>query len=236
MYAIIRMGKGEYYTSTVFAYYNNTDNSTEKKKRDTMYDKFYVVLDKDKKTLIKLQEYVVNRFPKLHLSVIIVDTDQSDWVFTDDRGNGTVNYTDFGEIQSVFDTGVQLEKFAKADAEYKYEPVKQIRNDKDIKDFMSATNGLHDGFIDGMSMNDGTLTVHFDGLWDCKLEISFSGGVEFRDCISYEESENYWFDANMCFEDGYVWLINDYSTTPKDNLNGFIWFKAREVSYRIIPK
>ena len=71
MYAIIREGNGSFYTSMVFGYYKSSNY-------DDYKNSFYIVLNKEKKALIK-QPVFQQDTKYLNTMVLITDADDSNW-------------------------------------------------------------------------------------------------------------------------------------------------------------
>lgn len=91
MYAIIRDGKGGYYTSTVFGYYCPVSTQNSRKRRlESIHNQFFVVLSEDKKRLVK-KEIFPRKNRRLDPLVLIVDEENENWV-VNQEGHGCVDF------------------------------------------------------------------------------------------------------------------------------------------------
>ena len=83
---------------------------------------------------------------------------------------------------------------------------------------------------------DGSLYVKFDGTWGCKVEVWFWGEVE--DDISSrdpDECDPYWYGSTVIIWDDFVYFVDEEDMTVDQISDGYCWFKARHMKYRIIP-
>lgn len=97
--------------------------------------------------------------------------------------------------------------------------------------------GFHDAYIEECKqLDDGSLYVRFDGTWGCKVEVWFWGAVEY-DISSRdpEQCDPYWFASTIIIQDGFVYFIDEDNMTVDRISEGYCWFKARHMKYRIIP-
>ena len=82
----------------------------------------------------------------------------------------------------------------------------------------------------------GSLRVFFTGVWGCDVELFFEGDVSY--CTESRNPENYdpyWGDSQVAFTDGFIVFYDDSETDVKDINDNWCWFKARKMSYRILP-
>lgn len=233
MYAIVRPFKGKYYLSPVFGeYYDDYSSATEfEKKYELAKFLYYVVFDENKKTLIK--QYLYN---ELFRQVLIIDADVSDWNVNKETETGEVLFTNYNELHAIIDGTLTVpQKFYDYDGEYNCSEVGEIRNETDAKSLLDAFMYFHDGYIEKIEEVEDKLTVHFNSMWGCDVEIIFEGDVSYDLGIRGPESDDrWWYDASISLKDGYVWLIDDENATP-DDYEGYCWFKAKHMYYRIIP-
>lgn len=83
---------------------------------------------------------------------------------------------------------------------------------------------------------DGTLYLIFDGTWSCEIEVWFWGDLEYDLSIRKpEEDDPYWFGSTVILQDGFVYFIDEYDMTVDEITEGYCYFKARHMKYRIIP-
>ncbi|MDC7288225.1 hypothetical protein NXH76_10445 [Blautia schinkii] len=236
MYAIIRQGGGKYYTSTVFAHYDNVSATDDYGKYlDGIYSRFYIVLNPEKTTLIK--QYVYDRGNEfLERLVLITDFSHEDWNMDEESGFGEINITNREEILSMVGLGKAPKEFLELDAEYQFEEYNDISTEKDIENLMWVSGGFHDAYIKEATEENGVLRVLFDGTWGCKIELWFSGKVAYDTrSRSREDGNIYWFGATMLIEDDYIYLVDEENMCVQLINENFCWFKARYVKYRVIP-
>ena len=235
MYAIIRLKGGMHYTSLVFG---NFFKAVKEFDYMTKEKECFLVLNKEKTRLVK--QYIFN--PHSHLldpAIIITDGDQSDWKL-DDKGFGCIDFlSDLApeNIESEIPPAL-LRKCIELDAACHYCEYQEIKTAKDIDDLMWATGEFHDAYIDKLEERpDGSLYVIFEGIWGCTLEVWFEGDVAYstknRDP---QVGDPYWFSSTIILQDGFVYLIDDEDMTVEEDMDGYSWFKARSMKYRIIPK
>lgn len=238
MYAIVCNEEGEYY-SPVFGYYKKvkTTDIDDRYVEETDMP-YYVVWDKDGNRLIKWFAYVPYSNKIVH-EIIIVDSDQTDWVLNNEEG--CVNYLTKEIIDSIMGMDEQLadildicrEKFEG----YVYSSYPEIKNEKDIEDFMWAASGLHDARIVQKEIDkDGTLYLKIHGIWGCDIEIWFWGDIEYTFANKdIDDDENYWIDSSIIIENGFVYLIDEEDMTVDGIKEYNAWFKARHMKYHILP-
>ena len=233
MHAIICQGNGKYYVSAVFGHYRDTRSFRK------FNDSYWIVWDEDKKRLIRWSAYVPHtRY--LIKQILIIDANRDDW-HMDEDGVGCVDFLSREMLDSFLDDKHQpediLDRCREADAGFTYTEIREIRTEKDIEDLGWATGGFHDARIIKEELHDdGTLYLRFDGTWGCEIEVWFNGDLEYdtssRDPEYYDP---YWFGATILLQDGFVYLIDDGDMTPEDITEGYCYFKARSMRYRIIP-
>lgn len=238
MHAIIRLGDGKYYLSQVFGYYCPI-TATEKMEvyRQRIYSQYYLVLDSQKQ---RLQRQYVFDAAKVYLipSLIIVDTDQSDWKMMDDE-QGCVSFlADLPADEVERDLPAPLlQRCIEADRAYQFEPYPRIRTQRDIDNLLWATGSFHDAFIKTHQIQpDGSLYVLLEGVWGCSVELWFSGDVSY--CTKSYESElydPYWCGASVFWRDGWLYLVDDLPSQDAEIDDSYCWFRAKQIKYHIIP-
>ena len=85
IYGIIREGNRNYYITKILGFYD--DNEHEK----YSYDQYFIALDRDKKTLIKIYRFEPDARPHLNLSVLLLDNDKDGWV-VNEKGYGCIGF------------------------------------------------------------------------------------------------------------------------------------------------
>lgn len=106
-----------------------------------------------------------------------------------------------------------------------------------IENLEWASGGFHDACIQECKLqDDGSLYVKFDGTWGCKVEVWFWGDVEY-DISSRDpdECDPYWYGSTVIIWDDFVYFVDEEDMTVDQISDGYCWFKARHMKYRIIP-
>jgi len=231
MYAIIREGAGKFYTSMVFGYYQSLDASDYKSRS-------WIILNKEKTALIR-QPFLQQNTTYLIPMVIIVDADDSDWN-KEDENRKSAAFLPTNDLTEMIEENRLpahlLQKCIDLDQAYRFESVREIKTEADIRDLMWASGEFHDAFISEMQEANGALFILFDGTWGCKVEVWFAGEIAYdvssRDAEKYDP---YWFGGSVILKDGFIYLIDDENAAVEDIEEGYCWFKARRMQYRIIP-
>ncbi len=237
MYAIVRNGKGSYYTSAVFGYYCNiTATDDYEIYLEKIHNQFYLVFDENKEYIIK--KYI---FPKeskyLDPQIILLNDNQDGWIIDEDGHGclGILSNIDF--IQNDFK--IQKEFIIECkniDANFKYEEYIEIKNDDDINDFYLVTGYLHDARIAKHERINDTIYVLFDGVWGCKIEMWFEGETDFSiESRNPEENDPYWFGCTMIIENGSIYLVDEEEMSVGEITNDYCWFRGQQLKYHIIP-
>ena len=232
MHAIIRKGNGEYYTSALFGYYSD-------KKSEYNYGAYYIALDETKEHLIKQQLFDPRKKPQLDLMVLIVDPDRSGWS-EDEHGFGGVDFLSKDEALMIIHEGTcpdeVLEKCRELDSRFHYTEYNEIADDTDIDRLMNVSGWFHDAVIKKMEERDDRLRVLFDGVWGCKIEVFFEGDISYNtESRNPEFYDPYWGGSTMIHQNGYFYFVDEDNMKVEDIREGYCWFKARKVAYRVIP-
>lgn len=240
MHAIIRQGNGKYYISAVFGYF---ERFTVKNGNKVQYQKcsnpYWIVWNESKSRLIRWHSMDPDK-KNLLLQILIIDSDRDNWNVNDEEG--CVSFLSLELLDSFLDEEHQpediLEKCRAMDEVYVYEAFREIRTQKDIEDFLWVSGELHDAHIIRKEiLEDGTLYIRFDGTWGCEIEVWFWGDLEY-DMTSRDpdlSDDPYWFDCTLIFQDGFVYLIDEEEMTVDKIGEGYCYFKARHMKYRVIP-
>ena len=239
MYAIIRTGSGNYYTSVVFGYYENiTSENDYQKYMESIYNRYYIVLNDSKTKLVK--QFVYDRANKyLTPLVLITDADTSDWNI-DEKECGALRILPKELLLEMVEDdtvpGVMLQQCIEFDAAVKYSEYHNVETDTDIKNLKWASGGFHDAYIEKLEHHEDEIYILFDGTWGCKIEVWFDGDVSF--CVESRNSKEYdpyWYDSAVIMQDGFVYLVDGENLTVDDINDSYCWFKGRRMKYRIIP-
>lgn len=122
------------------------------------------------------------------------------------------------------------------DARNPYSDEQSIQNDKDIDNLMWCSGYFHDAFIKSLVPIDDGILVTFDGVWGCKIEITFRGDVSYNtDSRDPDEHEPYWDGATVAFHDGYIYMVDEYDVQIEEIPEGYCWFRRKHMSYHVIP-
>lgn len=242
MYGLIRQGQGKYYGSVIFGYYHDVlseDRMTQA--QELIKTAYYVVLDETKSRLIKVMEYGKDENGYPHLNVIITDTDEKGWILHDYKGGVKFLSREKADeyINQHVTTADILKKCQELDSDYHYEPYRIIKSKKDIVDLDASSLNFHDALITHYEeRKDGSLYLLFDGTWDCKIEVIFSGDVKYNKEILMNpepKMDYHWYDSSVLIKNGYTWLL-DYSGEKTDDLSKeAFWFRGKEMKYHVIP-
>ena len=55
-------------------------------------------------------------------------------------------------------------------------------------------------------------------------------------CVkSREEDDPYWMDSSLFMENGYIYLVDECDMTAEKITDDYCWFKAKSVSYQVLP-
>ncbi|ORX85662.1 hypothetical protein BCR32DRAFT_325341 [Anaeromyces robustus] len=173
--------------------------------------------------------------------VLIVDTNNQNWIENDNDEEGYVNFLNKELIDSIIKNGFYnneiINKCKAVDHEYKYEEYKEIHNEKDIKDFYSSTTRFHDAFITKEVMQkDRILYLHFDGVWGCEVEIWFWDDIEYDTSSRNPKTHDpYWNGSTVIIKDDFIYFIDDIDMTIEKINKDYCYFKARHMKYHLIP-
>ena len=231
MYAIIREGDGNFYTSMVFGYYKTSDDSDYK-------NRFWIVLNKSKTALIK-QHVLQQNTTYLNPMVLITDADESGWNKIS-ANEESVDFLPTVELLSMIDSDTVpselTQKCIDMDSAYKFESIRIINNADDIRDLEWVSGGFHDAFIAEKKESENSLYLLFDGTWGCKIEVWFEGDISYdTSSRDPEKFDPYWMGSTVSIENGFVYLIDDEDISVNDINSSYCWFKARTMKYRVIP-
>lgn len=240
MHAIIRQGDGKYYISTVYGYYRDI-TATDKAGKYHQYisNPYWIVWDPEKKRLIRWKNMVQNT-TYLIPQTLIIDSEHDNWVLNDE-GEGCVKFLSRELLDSFLDKENQpediLEKCLAMDAEYVYNDTPEIKTQKDIDDLDWVSGNFHDAYIEKEELlPDGTLHLLFDGIWGCKIEVWFWGDLEYdTNSRNPRDYDPYWQSSTLLLKDGFVYFIDEENVPVDEIFNGYCYFKARHMKYRVIP-
>lgn len=240
MHAIIRKGNGEYYTSLVFGYYSVQSSTDDDYQRylDSVYNRFYIVLDESKTKLIK--QVVFDRKNKyLDPLVLVVDHSTEDWNI-DENNNGCVSFLDYATLlSSVEDGSIPTEMTLRCvleDSKTAYQAYQTVLTQNDIDNLDWASGGFHDAYIKDFKEENDSLYVLFDGTWGCQIELWFEGNVSYSIERCYPDVDDpYWFSSTLICNNGFFILVDEKDMTEEKIEKGYCWLKGRKLKYHIIP-
>ena len=172
--------------------------------------------------------------------ILIIDSNQENWIM-DENGIGCVDFLSRELLDSFLDKYDQpediLEKCRLMDAGYVYEEVQEIKEQKDIDNLDWASGGFHDARIAKEELlQDGTLYLRFDGTWGCEIEVWFSEDLEYDTSSRNPDNyDPYWYGSTVIIKDGFVYFVDEEDMSVDQITEGYCYFKARHMKYRIIP-
>ena len=233
MYAIIRLGNGRFYTSPVLGYYKSPSQA------DDYFSYYYIVLNQEHTRLIRCDE-MEQHTKYLIPQIIVIDTDMRDWLLEEDQTGG-ISFLPRDMADAITESGNTppdiLKKCLNIAQNHPCNEYVEIRNEQDIKNFYAASFGLHDACLEEEKLLDEqTLYVKFHGTWQRSVEIWFQGDILYHtESRKTDFADPYWYVASIILSDGFVYLIDDDQVLPKDLDESYCYFKARKMTYRIIP-
>lgn len=241
MYAIIRQGEGQYYTSTVFGYFHDVKSADDYQRYlEQLYSPYYIVWNAEKTRLVKVFAMQPNT-KYLIPQVLITDNDTEKWIFDSEHDMGCVNFlsrevADHLVISQEMPADI-FEKCMLLEKTYTYDPCPEVKTKKDIENLDSVAGGFHDAYIKTCILqDDGTLYVRFEGTWGCAIEVWFWDDVSYcTESRDPEETDPYWYSSSVLIQDGYVYLVDESDMTADQINDSYCWFKARHMKYRVIP-
>ena len=238
MYAIIRDGKGGYYTSTVFGYYCPVSTQNSRKRRlESIHNQFFVVLSEDKKRLVK-KEIFPRKNRRLDPLVLIVDEENENWV-VNQEGHGCVDFLTEVDFEAAGDEPVLppelLEQCIQMDSAYFYQDYQDVRTEKDLQNLLCTAGGFHDAYIEALRQDGTQIYVLFDGIWGCRIEMWFEGEAACSVEARSSGKDPIWYSATLTEKDGFYYLGDD-DPADVDHLDDqYCWFRARSLRYHVIP-
>lgn len=240
MHAIVCQGNGKYYVSAVFGYYKDiTATEDYEKYIQSIHNPYWIVWDSTKKHLIRWLAMVPNT-KYIIPQILIVDSNRENWN-VDDNGEGRVDFLSRELLDSILDNEQQpediLEKCRSMDYGYVYEEIQEIKDQRDIDNLDWASGGFHDAYIAKEELQEnGTLYLLFDGTWGCKVEVWLWGDLEYdTSSRNPEEYDPYWFGSTITQKDGFIYFVDEDDMSVDEIGEGYCYFKARHMKYRIIP-
>ena len=230
----------EYY-STVFA------------KINTGWNQQYIVFDDEKKfDLVRVYELT----PSIIRKVFIIDNDTSNWIFKDKiTVSSNTEYEKCGGLDwiindlELFDliiNGNKLdESILKKAKQLNNKIIKkewhEIKTQKDIENLFSAAWGFHDSHVQDIKFTniiDNTydpskVQVCFTSCWNCDIILEFESDVLIH-YISNDQAYNEFFDANILFEDDYIYWIGENIKSLAELKDYHIYFRGRSLKWKMI--
>ena len=240
MHAIVRQGNGKYYISAVFGYYRDiTATDDYEKYIQEIHNPYWIIWDAEMSHLIRWSAMTPNT-KYLIPQILIIDSNQDNWNM-DDNGVGCVDFLSREILDSFLDKSEQpediLNKCRLMDVGYVYEEVQEIKDQKDIENLEWASGGFHDARIAKEELlQDGTLYLRFDGTWGCEIEVWLSEDLEYdTSSRNPDYYDPYWYGSTIIIKNGFVYFIDEDNMSVDEITEGYCYFKARHMKYRIIP-
>ena len=126
MYAIIREGDGNFYTSMVFGYYKTSDDFDYK-------NRFWIVLNKSKTALIKQHVFQQNTKYLIPM-VLITDADESGWNKINEDEE-SVDFLPTDELLSMIDSNTVQSVLTQKCMGFRWIPRCVYRREKRMRKF-----------------------------------------------------------------------------------------------------
>lgn len=242
MQAIVCLGGGKYYISEVFGYYNGRrEDSAYARDGNDIFSKYYIVLDQEKKKLVRHYQYDVKMRPEISPQILLLNNSTEGWILNED-GTGGVDFLVNQRIERMFNVefvpSELIDECIKIDAANHYDEFMIVRNRKNADNLLLVAGSFHDAMITELfTQEDGALYVKFNGTWGCSIEMWFIGNVEY--CVTSRSSDNddpFWFTSSIVFADEYIYFIDEEDVGVEELGDKYCWFKARHLKYHIIPE
>lgn len=232
MYAIINKGNGKYYTSTVYAQYQELNEEGEA----SCWGAYFIVLNEEKTALAKQYVYDTAAAPYLHRRVLITDGEQENWRVDPKTKLGEVALSDKESLLRMVEQECVSCELLALDEGYRFEAYPAIRGQKDIRNLMLVSGGFHDAYVERLEEQEDGVYVLFGGIWGGQLEMWFTGDAAYDiSSRSGEMDDPCWFDSTILMEDGFIYLVDAEQVKVKAINSGLCWFKARSATYHVIP-
>ena len=116
-----------------------------------------------------------------------------------------------------------------------------VKDKKDVQDLMAAAWGFHDAVLENISYKfkkygePSVVEVLFTGCWECDILLEFKGDVSIHFNLD-DTNVIELFGANIIFNDGFIYWVDDCIEDVKDISEEFIYFKARSLKWKMINK
>lgn len=232
--AIVRCLDGSFYYSMVFGCICTKKHQLA---NDVWYDYAYLILDKTKTKLILQHEFLPNN--KFYEPMLLfLDADQSDWQ-VNEIGEGGIHPLISPEIlENLRDNRVPhslVLKCVDLDSKLKQTNYRHISNEQECKNFLTISRHLHDAYIEKIVLRENKLLVTFDGVWGCKIILSFADNPSFHytQNIDYDF---YWKDCSLLIRDNRYYLVDEDLADGSQITEYHQWFTADQISYWVLPK
>ena len=229
------------YESIIFATFNSG------------WDQAVIVYDNYTNKLELVRIYEVE--PSIIRKVFIIDADASDWVFKDKiKLISNVEYSKCGGyswiiddlelLQSIFDKkdidNKILLKAQKLNQKTKKNEWYTITKEVDVVNLFNAAWGFHDSYIKDIQYNKEetpnsptTVQILFSGCWGCDIVLELERDVLIH-YISNDDSFDIFFDANVLFDDNYIYWVGENIESLNDLKDYHVYFRARSLKWKII--
>lgn len=112
-----------------------------------------------------------------------------------------------------------------------------VKNEDDAKSLLTTTWGFHDGTIETVSYDCQTnaVTVVVSGCWAARITMIFQSEPRFH-FYSDDDSSDMIMDANVFFENGFVYWVDSDSIRSEADLKKYCdltYFKARALKWKM---
>ena len=116
-----------------------------------------------------------------------------------------------------------------------------VKDKKGIQDLMTAAWGFHDSELNNISYKlmeigePSVVQVLFTGCWECDILLEFKGDVLIHFNLDDGNTTEI-LDANILFDNGYIYWIDDYIEDVNNISEENIYFRARSLKWKMINK
>ncbi len=231
MNVIVRLGNKKYYYSPVFGIFKDSPS-------DELWDIYYIVLNETQDKLIKVNAYEVGE--NLDRRVLELDRN-TEGLILNEEGFGCVEFLNEKDIESIIN-GEDIETPKLKICKNFYDEIelsdyKEVKTEEDIIDLLNLTGRFHDAYIKKINGNDDKLTVTFDGIWGCSVELVFEEEVIYKNTRSTTNVGIWWYDASLAkTESGYIILLDQDGYTKEDDIDNYSsYFMAKKLKYKVMP-
>lgn len=211
---------------------------------DDEYDKFKLLNVYDTKPSLKRKLFIIDTDTegmitkdKIKISLLNSYTDcfGYDWIINNNELINTIKKG--GKVEDKY---IQLAK--ETNKLIEISEWKFVKNEKDAKDLLVAAWDFHDAELRSINykLNEvyddpSVIQVLFTGCWECDILLEFKRDVLIHFNIDDKNSYEI-MDANILFDDGYVYWVDEFIENVNEISDDFIYFRGRSLKWKMINK